>query len=179
MPRSPFRRYLPDPQKLREHRALKPLGKWLQNPEIWHFHRRSAAGAAFIGLFVSFLPIPAHMLIAGAIAIATRCNLPIAVATVWVNNPITMGPAFFFAYKLGAWLLGTELTVSEVHLDLDWLGERFDEIWRPLLLGSLVCGWVAGVTAYVVVRIGWRIRTIRRWRLRQRSRQARAAATNR
>jgi len=61
MPRSSFRRYLPDPQKLREHRALKPLGKWLQNPEIWHFHRRSVAGAAFIGLFVAFLPIPMHM----------------------------------------------------------------------------------------------------------------------
>ncbi len=120
---------------MREHPALKPLGKWLQNPEIWHFHRRSAAGAAFIGLFVSFLPIPMHMLIAGAIAIVTRCNLPLAVALVWVNNPLTMGPLYFFAYKLGAWLLNTELTVSEVHINLAWLGERFDEIWRPLLLG--------------------------------------------
>ena len=93
------------------------MGKWLQNPEIWHFHRRSVAGAAFIGLFVSFLPIPMHMLIAAAIAIATRCNLPLAVGLVWVNNPLTMGPLYFFAYKLGAWLMNTPPTVTEVHID--------------------------------------------------------------
>lgn len=161
---------------MREHPALKPLGKWLQNPEIWHFHRRSAAGAAFIGLFVTFLPVPMHMLIAAAIAIVARCNLPLAVALVWVNNPLTMGPVYFFAYKLGAWLLGTELTVSEVHIDLDWLRERFDEIWWPLLLGCLVCGWVSGLTAYAIVRVGWRIRVIRHWRERRRERLARQTA---
>ena len=176
MPRSSFRRYLPDPQKLREHRALKPLGKWLQNPQVWHFHRRSVAGAAFIGLFVSFLPIPGHMLIAAAIAIATRCNLPLAVALVWVNNPLTMGPLYFFAYKLGTWLLNTELTIAEVHVNLDWLGERLDEIWRPLLLGSLVCGWGTGLIAYAMVRVGWRIRVKRHWRERRLSRRAREHA---
>jgi uncharacterized protein (DUF2062 family) len=161
---------------MREHPALKPLGKWLQNPEIWHFHRRSAAGAAFIGLFVTFLPVPMHMLIAATMAVVARCNLPLAVALVWVNNPLTMGPVYFFAYKLGSWLLGTELTVSEVHIDLDWLRERFDEIWWPLLLGGLVCGWVGGLTAYAIVRVGWRIRVIRHWRERRRERAARPIA---
>ncbi len=173
MPRSSFSRYLPDSQKLREHPALKPLGKWLQNPEIWHFHRRAVAGAAFIGVFVSFLPFPGHMLIASAIAIVARCNLPVAVALVWVNNPLTMGPVFFFAYKLGAWLLNSQLTVTEVHITLDWLGERLEEVWRPLLLGSLLCGWVAGITAFIIVRIVWRVRVKRRWRERRQSRRER------
>jgi hypothetical protein len=164
---------------MREHQALKPLGKWLQNPEIWHFHRRSVAGACFIGLFCSFLPLPMHMLIAGALAIMTRCNLPLAVALVWVNNPLTMGPAFFFAYKLGAWLLNTELTVTEVQIDFAWLGDRFDQIWRPLLLGSLVCGTVTGLIAYIIVRVGWRIHVVRRWRERRRSRLARAVNADR
>jgi uncharacterized protein len=176
MPPSSFRRYLPDAHKLRQHPALKPLGKWLQNPEIWHFHRRSVAGAAFIGLFVAFLPVPGHMLIAAALAIPARCNLPISVALVWVTNPLTMGPVFYFAYKLGAWLLDTHLTVDKVKIDLDWLGERLDEIWRPLLLGSLICGWVSGITALAIVRIGWRISVIRRWRERRRSRRERDAA---
>jgi uncharacterized protein (DUF2062 family) len=177
MPRSSLNRYLPTAQTLREHKALRPLGKWLQNPEIWHFHRRAVAGAAFIGLFVSFVPLPVHMLLAAAIAIVTRCNLPLAVALVWVNNPLTMGPAFFFAYKLGAWLLGTKLQVHEVNISLQWLSERFSEIWRPLLLGSLLCGWISGLTAYFIVRVGWRIRVARRWRERRRVRAARAAST--
>jgi uncharacterized protein (DUF2062 family) len=176
MPRSSLRRYLPDPQKLREHRALKPLGKWLQNPEIWHFHRRSVAGAAFIGFFVAFLPIPAHMLIAAAMAVAARCNLPLAVGLVWVNNPLTIGPLYFFAYKLGAWLMDTPPTLTEVRLDFAWIRQEFDRIFWPLMLGSLVCGWVSGVTALVIVRVGWRVRVVRQWRERARERRARAIA---
>jgi len=173
MPRKFIRRYLPDPQKMREHQALKPLGKWLQSPEIWHFHRRSVAGASFIGLFYSFLPLPMHMLLAGATAIATRCNLPLAVALVWVNNPLTMGPMYFFAYKLGAWLLHTELVVTEIHMDFQWLGNQFSQLWGPLVLGSLVCGVGSGLIAYVVVRVGWRIHVVYEWRTRQRLRLAR------
>ncbi len=173
MPRRLLRRYLPNPQTLREHPALRPLGKWLQNPEIWHLHRRSVSGACFIGFFCAFLPLPGHMLFAGTLAILARCNLPIALALVWITNPITIPPVFFFAYKLGAWLLNTELKVTTVHLDLDWLGEQFDQIWRPLVLGSLVCGWVSGITAFVIVRLAWRIDVIRRWRARRRRREAR------
>lgn len=168
-------RYLPNPQKLREHPALRPLGKWLQNPEIWHLHRRSVSGACFIGLFVAYLPVPMHMLIVGALAVAMRCNLPLSLALVWVANPLTIPPMFFFAYKLGALLLNTELVVTTVRLDLEWLTEQLDQIWRPLLLGSLVCGWVSGITAFALVRIAWRIDVSRRWRARRRSRQDRHA----
>ena len=166
-------RYLPNPQKLREHPSLRPLGKWLQNPEIWHMHRRSVSGACFIGLFCSFLPFPGHMLTAAAMAILLRCNLPLSVALVWVSNPLTIPQMFYFAYKLGASMLGTQLTVSTVRLDIDWLAEQFDQIWRPLLLGSLVCGWVSGLTAFAVARLAWRIDVSRRWRARRRLRSSR------
>jgi uncharacterized protein (DUF2062 family) len=71
---------------------------------------------------------------------------------------------YFFAYKLGAWLLNVEPTLTEVPMSFEWLGEQFARIWRPLVLGSLVCGVVSGFTAYVCVRVGWRIRVVRRWR---------------
>ena len=166
-------RYLPNPQKLREHPSLRPLGKWLQNPEIWHLHRRSVSGAAFIGFFCAFLPIPMHMLIAATMAIFLRCNLPLSVALVWVSNPLTIPPMFFFAYKLGALMLGTKLAVTTVRLDMDWLAQQFDQIWWPLLLGSLVCAWVSGVTAFVLVRVAWRIDVSRRWRARRELRASR------
>jgi hypothetical protein len=166
-------RYLPNAQKLREHPSLRPLGKWLQNPEIWHLHRRSVSGACFIGLFCAFLPFPMHTLFAAVMAIAMRANLPLSLALVWVSNPLTIPPMFFFAYKLGAWMLNTQLTVTTVRLDLEWLAEQFDQIWRPLLLGSLVCGWVSGLTAFALVRIAWRIDVSLRWRARRRARAAR------
>lgn len=167
MPRRFLRRYIPTPQALRESSALRPLGDLLHRyPEIWHLHRRSVSGACFIGLFCAFLPIPLQMLVAAAIAIPTRCNLPVAAALVWVTNPVTMGPVFFFCYQLGAWLLGTHLTVDSVELSVDWLSSQVGQVWKPLLVGSLVCGWVSGVTAFVIVRVLWRVHVVRMWRQR-------------
>ena len=135
-------------------------------------NRRSVAGAAFIGLFCAFLPIPMQMLVAAALAIAARCNLPISVGLVWITNPITMGPIFYFAYRLGAWLLGTELQTEAIELSFGWLMDNLQSIGYPLLVGSLVCAWVAGITAWVLVRVIWRLRVISRWRVRRARRRA-------
>ena len=174
MPRQFFRRHLPSPSSLREHSTLRPLGSLLHNPQIWHLHRRSVSGAVFIGLFCAFLPVPFQMFIAAALAIGTRCNLPIAVVLVWITNPVTFAPMFYFAYKLGAWLLGMELTGTTENMDYSWLASQAAQVWKPLLLGSLVCGWVLGTTGFVVTRVIWRWRVIRHWQeRRERRRQAR------
>ncbi|MCZ6710419.1 MAG: DUF2062 domain-containing protein [Gammaproteobacteria bacterium] len=170
MPKKFLRRYLPNPNTMREHPALRPVSKWLNNPEIWHMHRRAVAGAAFIGLFCAFLPVPFQMLIAAFLAVASRCNLPMSVALVWITNPITMAPMFYFAYRLGAWLLNMQLEVETIDLSWSWLSSNLGTIGYPLVFGSLVCGWVSGVTGMVVVRIVWRMHVIRRWRARHRAR---------
>lgn len=178
MPREFFKRYLPTPEALSRYSALKPLGNLLYAPDLWHLHRRSVSGACFIGLFCAFLPIPMQMLVSAAIAIVARCNLPISVALVWITNPITMPPVFFFTYELGAWLLGTHIDTEGAALDMTWLTEQFGLIWKPLLLGSVLCGWVAGVTAYVLVRLFWRLHVVRRWRARVELRRIRREAAS-
>jgi len=109
MPKKPLSRYLPDAEKVRANPALRPVSYLLDRKEIWHLHRRSAAGAAFIGLFCAFVPIPAQMLLAAVLAVVFRCNLPMSVGLVWVSNPLTFPPLFYFAYRLGAWLLDMRL----------------------------------------------------------------------
>ena len=127
----------------------------------------------FIGLFCAFLPLPVgQMLVAALLAVFARCNLPIAVALVWVTNPLTFGPIFYFAYKLGAWLLGIDAAAAEWDLSWQWLWQRLREIWWPLTLGSLVCGWVAGLTGSVLARLLWRLHVVRRWRERRERRRA-------
>ncbi|TDJ41047.1 MAG: DUF2062 domain-containing protein [Gammaproteobacteria bacterium] len=177
MPRRFIRKYLPSPSSMRANPTLRPLGRRLQNPEIWHLHRRSVAGAVFTGLFCAFLPIPGQMLIAGGIAIVTRCNLPLSVALVWITNPITIPPIFFFTYKLGAWLLDWEIIVHEFVPTFAWLAQQVGQIWQPLLLGSLLCGWVAGVSGFVLTRLAWRMHVVRRWRTRRDHRAARTPST--
>ena len=169
-----IRKYLPTAQTIREQRSLGFVRHLLLKPELWHLHRRSASGAVFIGLFCAFLPVPVgQMVVAGLLAVFTRCNVPIAIALVWVTNPITFAPFYYFAYKLGAWLLGIEPAQIEWELSWQWLGERLTQIWWPLTLGCLTCGWVSGLTGAVVARLLWRIHAVRRWRQRRVRRRAR------
>lgn len=167
MPKKWIRKQLPDYHSFGRSGPLKPVGKYLREPELWHLHRRSVSGAAFIGLFCAFLPIPFQSLVAALLAIATRCNLPLSAALVWVTNPITIAPMFYFSYRLGAWLLGIDVEVGAITLSWEWLSSQFAVIGLPLLVGSLVCGWVAGITAYVAVRVLWRLHVLQRWQERR------------
>ena len=171
MKRAWFRQYLPSADAIRRQRSLGAVRHWLLEPELWHLHRRAASGGCFIGLFCAFLPVPFQMLVAALLAVLTRCNLPIAVALVWVTNPVTFGPIFFFAYKLGAWLLDLQAPQQPWELSWQWLWARLAEVWWPLLLGSLVCGWVAGATGFVMARLLWRLHVVRRLRERRRRRR--------
>lgn len=173
MPKNFLRRHLPTPASLRGNRALRPVSRWLNEPELWHLHRRSVAGATFIGLFCAFLPVPFQMLIAAVLAVLSRCNLPISVVLVWITNPLTMTPIFYFAYRLGAWLLDQRIEVGTIAFSWTWLRDHISQIGWPLVFGSLVCGWVAGVTGFVVVRVVWRFHVIRRWRARREVRRLR------
>ncbi|MEJ2088481.1 MAG: DUF2062 domain-containing protein, partial [Gammaproteobacteria bacterium] len=110
------------------------------------------------------------------LAIVSRCNLPLSVALVWISNPITMGPLFYFSYRLGAWLLNMDVRVQSIELSWEWLTTNLAHIGYPLIFGSLLCGWVAGVTGYVLVRVTWRLHVISRWRERKERRRARRAA---
>ena len=165
-------KYLPTRESIRGNKALRPVRHLLLNPELWHLHRRSVGGAFFIGLFCAFMPVPSQMVLAAILAVAARCNLPIAVALVWITNPLTIGPMFYFAYKLGAWLLGAQVASEPFELSWQWFGSKFATIWWPLILGCFVCGWVSGLTGAVVSRLVWRFHVIRRWRQRRDRRAA-------
>ena len=168
-----LQKYLPKPSELKQNWLLRPVAHLLHNEELWHMNRRSVAGAVFIGLFSAFLPVPSQMVVAAFLALAARCNLPISVGLVWISNPITIPPIFYFTYRLGAWLLDMELEADNIELSFGWIWDNFGTIGWPLLFGSLVCGWVAGVTGFVVTRVVWRMRVVRRWRERRAQRKAR------
>jgi len=172
MPKSRLKGYLPSPAQLRENPALQPVAHLLQGNEIWHLNRRSAAGAVFIGLFCAFIPVPMQMVVAAVLAILSRCNLPISVALVWITNPLTIAPIFYFTYRLGSWLLDMQLTVNTIEYSFDWVWANLGTIGYPLIVGSLVCGWVAGVSGFVLTRVLWRFHVIARWRERRLRRRA-------
>lgn len=178
MPRKLFKRFTPDRDKLRNHRHLQVFGRLLHDPNLWHLNRRSVAGAFFWGLFWAMIPIPLQMLTAAASAIVFRVNLAIAVALVWLTNPLTMPAVFYFNYLIGTWLLGQPVEVERFHASVEWIESVIDQIWEPLLIGSLCTGLVLGGLGYVGMRGFWRWHVIRHLRRRQANRSLRTPSSS-
>lgn len=157
-----IKRFLPAPHTLRNNRSLKLFGKWATDPSLWYLNRSSVAVAVSIGLFVSYIPLPGHMIVAAIIAIMLRANLAVAIVSCWVVNPLTLIPMFGFAYALGAKLLGYSFQ------DLDFSSwQIIFDVWQPLTVGCLICGTLLAIAGNILVRVYWRYAVAKSWLQRQ------------
>ncbi len=171
MARKILQRYLPDPNWIKQQRALRFMGEWLHDPNIWHLTRYSVSKAAFIGLFLAFIPMPSQMLVAGLTAVLVRANLVISLVGCWVTNPLTMGPIYYSAYRVGAAVLGTPGNSYSFEWSWEWVTTGLASIWQPFLLGCLLCGLFFGLLGSTLVRVLWRWHTIHRWHQRRKLRE--------
>jgi len=160
MPKKLLRKYLPDPDKIMQSKSLGVFGKLLHEPNLWHMNRKSVSLAFLVGLFVMWVPLPTQMVIAAGLAILLHCNLAISVALVWITNPLTMGPMYYFAYKLGSWMLGLSPNDLEFQASFDWISEQMQIIWQPLLLGCVTLGTISGLIGFISMRLLWRLHII-------------------
>ena len=152
-----MKKYLPTREQLRETRGLKFLGDRILEPNLWHFNRYSLSFAFLVGGFWSFFPIPFQSIPCVLLCIWLRCNVPVAVAVVWISNPITMGPMFYFCYRLGAAILGQDASGFDFELSFDWLVNGLVAIWQPFLLGCLVVGVTCATLGYIFMRVMWHL----------------------
>ncbi len=132
--------------------------------------RMVALGAA-IGVFVSVLPcIGFQMALAILIATAMGANKLAATAFVWVSNPLF----FYMDYAIGKVMLDA-LHVPARHPETlhwrDFIGPLLQNVFLPVLVGSVVFGLICGAITYVV---GVRVVTFYRQRaaMRKAARQA-------
>ena len=165
---------LPTRAQLREIKSLKFLGEVIFEPNLWHFNRYSVSVASFVGVFCCFLPMPFQMIPCVLLCVLLHCNVPLAIALVWISNPITMPPMFYFTYRLGTLILGEPNTIDSVELSITWLSSQLAAVWQPLILGSLICGLSLGSLAFVIVRLYWRWK-IARYRAKRQARRKQAA----
>lgn len=171
MPKKWFKRWMPDRAKLQNHKHLQIFGKFIHDPNLWHLNRYSVATAFSVGIFCAFIPIPFQMVLAAAIAIIVHANLPISIALVWITNPLTMPPIFYFAYRVGAAILNLELKRFNFDISIEWLMESFKTIGMPFLIGCLVCGIIGAIVSNFVVRLLWRYSVSKNWNERRMKRR--------
>jgi uncharacterized protein len=180
MPRKFFRKYLPDGDRVRAHRSVAWLGRWLQHPNLWHLNRGSVSGAVAIGLAAGLIPGPLQMLGAALLAVPLRKNLPVALLTTLYTNPLTILPIYVLAYRYGRLLLGASGSQREIRAFewdwTDWIGSmRAMADWMvslgpPLAVGLLALALTLAVVGYCAVQLAWRAYVVLQWRARRRRR---------
>lgn len=104
-------RLIPDAEAIRTNRWIRWLGPALHHPRLWHLSRRGLAMGVALGLFFGLLIPIAQIPASTAAAVVLRANVPAAAAATLVTNPLTFGPIYYGAWRLGSALLGK--TVKE------------------------------------------------------------------
>lgn len=156
MPRRFFRNIAKKREYLLDQWYLAPFSHLLHDPRLWSVRRRNVVPAFALGLFITCLPFPGHMLAAALLALAMRINIPVAALATVVNNPLTAGPIYYSAFQLGELMLGLEPRPFDFELSLSWLLDGFVYIWQPLLLGCVMFGAMFALVGYVGLNLLWR-----------------------
>ncbi len=167
MARKFIQRLLPQPDRIRNNRSLRWLGPAIHDPNLWRLNRRSVAGAVAVGAFFAFILPFAQFLAAGITAISLRVNLPVAVTSTLITNPLTFGPWYYLAYKIGALITGRpdEDRVPQAAQPVaggwwDGLVANLDQVLAmgtPLIVGLALLAVVSAMVGYFLVHLLWRI----------------------
>lgn len=165
-------KFIPDPEIIKRHKNLQFLGDKLHEPNLWHLNRRSIALAFAVGLFCAWIPTPTQMAIAAAGAIYFRANLPISVALVWITNPITMPPLFYFAYEVGLWFMNQPAGTDESGFSVSNIFSGLSNIWQPFLVGCFIMGIVSSAIGYFGLQYYWKYHITKKWEERKATRLA-------
>jgi uncharacterized protein len=163
-----FRSHLPTREKIINNRWLKWLGPRILHPQLWHFSRRGVAIGVALGIFFGLLIPIAQIPFAAGSAVLLRANVPVAIGSTLVTNPVTFAPIYFAAYKLGSWLTRTPDTYTQVdaaRTDENVL-QHLAEMGKPLIIGLAILASLMGLFAYVTITLIWRWRVMAKRRRR-------------
>jgi len=134
---------------------------------------RIALGVA-VGMFVAWTPtVGIQMVLTAFIAAMLGANKVVGLPWVWISNPATMLPIYYWNYRIGRLMLGGDwppLRLRKVVRTEGWwqkfwvlLHETVVVAW-PLWMGSLIVAAATAVPTYFIIR--WAVIAYRRHRHR-------------
>lgn len=166
------RHHVPTREGIERNRWLKPVAHRILVPSLWRFNRRSVPRGVALGMFCGVIFPFAHMALAAVLSLPARANVPVAVGSTLVNNPLTFVPLMAAAYQVGHWVLRLDRVVpgrpiaTDVDRHVGWLHWLVSQGGPATIVGLLVLAMALSATGYVAASVGWRWRTARKWRNR-------------
>lgn len=146
---------------------MQPFRVVLEHPVYWTLNRRNVTRAFALGLFIAFVPLPIHFLLAAGLALVLRLNVPAAVAGTLLTNPFTMLPLYLTAYWIGTQLLGVPERPVAFEMSWEWLRTGLLPIWKPFLLGCAIMGILSAIIGYALLGGLWHVTLLMKYHKRK------------
>ena len=170
-----LRARIPTREQISRNRWLAWLGPWLHQPKLWHWSRRGVAMGVALGVFFGLLIPVAQIPLSVGAAMLLRANVPAAVASTLVSNPLTFAPIYYGAYRLGVWVTCEKaprkdievIGTQEIENTLS-LWQRIAALGKPLVVGLCITAVLMGLLSYGLISLVWRWRTVSKRRSRMR-----------
>lgn len=148
------------------------LDKYNLPRDYFAVNRRTVTRGIAVGTFWALIPMPMQM--AGVMAVTPflKFNVPLAIAVVWLSNPITYPPLFYLEYLTGNLLLGKE-SLNGIELTMDWFKQHWDDIALSMYTGALFYATVVNALLYFCLNYLWIASVKKEKRERETARRAR------
>jgi len=121
---------------------------WLKFKRLQGDPRKLAWGMA-LGVFIGITPtVPFHTILALTLAPLLRISMVTTYLGIWVMNPLTMGPLYWAAYKVGKLLLAQHRPDIPAVLDFQ---ARLHILWHnglALQLGGVIIALPPAILSY-------------------------------
>ena len=142
------------------------LDKYKLPRAYFNFNRKMVTRGVLVGLFWGFIPMPMQM--AGVMLTTPffRFNVPIALATVWLSNPLTYPPLWYLEYATGNLLLGRE-GLDNIELTMAWFQNHWDDFVLPLYVGTAFYSTIVAYLIYLLLNWLWKRSAMIEWRDRK------------
>ena len=165
------RHHIPTREAIEANRFLRPVAHRILVPSLWRFNRRSVPRGVALGLFTGILFPFVHAPVAAVSALPVRANVPVAVVTTVLHNPLTTVPIYYSAFLIGHWILHFDRSIGKplaenVKANAGWLHWLVAQGGPATIVGLIVLAIGLAVFGYAASALVWRVRIARRWRKR-------------
>jgi hypothetical protein len=166
-----LKHHIPTHESIEANRFLRPVAHRILVPSLWRFNRRSVPRGVALGVLAGILFPFAHMALAAILALPLRANVPTAVGTTLINNPVTFLPLLAAGLKVGNWILQVDRQLpgapiaTNVHANVSWL-HWLAQGSAATIVGLTVIAVCLSIISYFVAGFLWRVRIARKWRRR-------------
>ena len=164
--------HIPTREAIERNRFLRPVAGRILVPALWRFTRRSVPRGVALGLFTGILFPFVHAPVAALSALPVRANVPVAVGTTLLHNPLTTVPIYWSAYLIGHWILTFDHVVpgrpiaSNIKANAGWLHWLVAQGGPATIVGLIVLAVGLAAIGFVAGSLVWRLRIARKWRAR-------------